>query len=688
MPIRHARALARVLAKMPVRIGAGELIVGYHPESTPPVDAPSRPTLVPSQDPLRLPRERAALQAGLFTSAAKTGHLTPDYPLLLSIGYGGIRDRVHAARRQASGAAASELDAMSIAVSAATAFVRRYARRARTLAQRADSSARAGELHTISECCEHVATQAPRCLREALQLLWFTFLIQCIEEGESTAAFALGRFDQYLFPFWQADREAGRSVEELTELVACFWVKLNEFAGLQVLNLTIGGSDGSGGDAANELSYVCLDLAREFRSPVPSLTVRWHAASAPDFLRRAVELAADGTGHPALYGEPAMVKSMRHAGVAPEDAIDVVPGGCVELGVQGCCYPWVGNFFNLPKCLELALHNGVDPRTGVQIGPQTGSVAALDTFGQVLDAYRCQVDALLELMAHSDNTTDQLAGSCNPYPFLSSIVQDCIARGRDIAAGGARYNFTEVQGVGIAHVVDSLLNLRRFVYEQRAIGLDTLVSALAADFAAAEPLQRRLAGAVPAYGQHTDATAEMARAVVHHFYDSVERFSGPRGGRFRPGLLVWTLYDHWADSVGALPDGRRRGDALVSSIGPRDGVVAGSPTSVVQDAMAFDHFRCVGGLTMNLRFDASVTRTGHGLQALERLIDVYFREGGLQLQINVVDDAVLREAQARPEKHTDLTVRVSGFSARFVTLSRRMQDEIIARAQLAVHDSG
>jgi formate C-acetyltransferase len=710
--VRLALALENLLRQLPVEIQAGELIVGLHPESEPPATPPAWMSLMPSQEPRRRPEERAALSAGVFTSGHKTGHLTPNFRRLLASGFDGVLQQIEAPRPEATAAQRCEREAMAIAVRAASHLSERYAECARGLAAGEADPTRRAELETVAVVCQHVAHGPARGLQEALQLTWFAYLIECMEEGESTAAFALGRFDQYLWPYWQADRAAGLSRDAAAELVACFWVKLNEFSGLQVLNLTLGGTASAGGsgtetpvrssaftrseavasapgraaagggDAVNELSFVCLELMDEFRSFIPSLSVRWHAGLDPRFFRRATALATRGFGQPAFYGDPAVIQAMTAAGVAARDAVDVVPGGCVELGVEGCCHPWVGNFFNLPKCLELALHDGVEPRTGERLGPATGRLAALGTFAALCAAYERQVAYFLELMAGSDNTTDALAGEYSPFPFLSALVDDCSERGLDITQGGARYNFTEVQGIGLAHVVDSLLNLRHLVYETAEIGLEDIVAKVDADFQGDDSLRRRLQSLRPAYGHGDPAAQELVRRVAHGFFTAVERSSNPRGGPHRAGLLVWTLYHEWADCVGPLPDGRRRGQALVSSSGPRAEVVIDSPTSVRHDGTAFDHWRCTGALTLNLRFSHAAVANDNGLAALEALLRVYFEKGGMQVQINVADSALLRAAQANPAAHADLVVRVSGFAARFVTLSARMQDEIIARTEL------
>lgn len=681
--VRLALALDNVLRNMPVEIQPDELIVGLHPLAEPPDSWPAWVDLMPDQDPLRLPEERAALHAGVFSSANKRDHLTPDFPRLLAEGFDGVLSRVERHRTNQTGPQRVEREAMAIALRAASAFIERYARLAAEASAHEESPVRRGELATIAEVCRRIAHEPARNLHEAVQLMWFGYLIECVENSEGTGAFALGRFDQNLWPYWKADRDAGCDRAALAELAASFWVKLNEFPGLQVLNMTIGGSDRDGKDAVNELSFVCLELMDGFRSLVPSLSVRWHPQIDRSFFRQAVELSTKGFGQPAIYGDPACIKAMINAGANPRDAADVVPGGCVELGMQGCCHPWVGNFFNLPKCFELLLHDGIDPQTGRRLGPATGAPVALVTFDLLLEAYNRQVSYFLELMVRSDNTTDSLAGQFAQAPFLSSIIDDCIERGMDMSQGGARYNFTEIQGIGIAHVVDSLLNIRTLVYDTGEMTLTELVAKLDNGFEGDGPLRRRLMLMKPAYGDHSAASSGMARTIVHAFFGQCERFTNPRAGPFRPGLLVWTLYDGWADTVGALPDGRRRGEAMVTGIGPRSETAIDTPTSVIQAATSFDHYRCTGGLTLNLRFDETLARTRQGVDAIMSLMETYFNRGGMQLQVNVVDSALLREAREHPEAYADLLVRVSGFCAHFVDLSARAQEEFIARAELA-----
>ena len=285
-------------------------------------------------------------------------------------------------------------------------------------------------------------------------------------------------------------------------------------------------------------------------------------------------------------------------------------------------------------------------------------------------------------MTISENTTDRHFGASSAFPFLSTIVDDCINNGVDINQGGARYNFTEIQAVGIAHVVDSLLNINALVYKSGELSLDSLLRSMATEFESDEPLRLRLRSMRPCYGDGSDESKLIARRVVHCFFDEVDRYANPRGGVFRPGLLVWTLHEQWADSVGSLPDGRVRGELLVNSIGPRDSAGVSSPTSVIRSCTSFDHWRCAGGLTLNLRFDEKMVSDEAGLEAVQAALEVYFASGGLQVQINVVSSETLRSAQRDPESYRDLVIRISGFSARFIGLSRRMQDELIERIEL------
>ena len=680
--IRQAKALAHTLDHLTLGIEPEELIVGLHPKREEPLDCPRYEWPRPSPD--LSDAQPKAQAASVYTSGPKTAHLAIDVPKLLRLGFGGLKaeidERLNAG---ATGEAAEFLEGARISVAAATRFVWRYRDLAACMAEREPEPGRAAELAEIARTCDAVAEGPPQSFRQAVQLVWFEYLVRCLELGRSHGAYGLGRIDQALCPFYERDVAAGDiSPEAAEELLACLFVKLDAIERhLSVIAMTIGGTDGGGRDACNEVTRLVLRAAGRTRLPCLNISFRWHPGVDPATWRLALETVAAGGAQPAFYGDAVVRASVEHAGVSPADAVDALPVGCVELSVQGKTNPWVGNFFNLAKCLELAVHGGRDPASGTQIGPVT---AVPDSFEALLTAYKRQTRHFLELMIDSDNKHDTLEMTWRPLPFVSALIDDCLATGKHLTGGGARYNFTEVQGVGIADVADSLMAVRRHVFGEDAVTWDELVAALRDNFEGHEPLRQRLRTRTTHYGTDEAEADALAREVVEHFYACVEGHRNPRGGTFHPGLLVWTLHANWADSTGALPSGRQRGEPLVSSIGPRPGCDREGPTAVIKSATAFDHVPCVGGLTLNLSLDTASLLTGEGLDRLGDLLATYFERGGMQVQLNAISREQLLEAQAHPDTSPPLVVRVTGFSADFLTLGKTIQDEIIRRTEHAV----
>ena len=675
--LRQAKALAHTLEHLTVGIGPDELVVGLHPKSDAPMACPPFEWARPAPD--LSDEQRRAQAAGVYTSGPKIAHLAIDVPKLLRFGFGGVRGEAEERLAGASGEAADFYEAARITLAGASRFVRRYAGLADSLAEEEDDPAQRAEYREIARTCGVVAEGPPRTFREAVQLLYLEYLVRGFEIGRSHGAYGLGRIDQALGPLYERDLAAGRTTPDAAEeLLCCLFVKLDAIQrGLSVIAMTVGGADLDGDDVCNGVTRLVLQAAARTRMPCLNIAFRWHPGVDPVTWRLALETATSGGAQPAFYSDAVIRAAAEHAGVSREDAVDALPVGCVELSVQGRTNPWVGNFFNLAKCLELALHGGHDPVSGQQVGPASGVPA---TFEELLAAYEATVRRFLELMIDSENRHDAIEMAWRPQPFVSSLLDDCLATGKHLTAGGCRYNFTELQGVGIANVVDSLLAVRHHVFEG-SVGYAELLAALAANFEGREPLRQRLRRQTPHYGSDEPEADALAREVVHHFYACVEGHSNPRGGTFHPGLLVWTLHDQWADATGALPDGRRRGEPLVNSIGPTPGFDAAGPTAAIKSATAFDHTPCVGGLTLNLSLHAESLRSPDGLDRLSDLLATYFGRGGMQVQLNAVSRERLLEAQAHPETSPPLVVRVTGFSADFLTLSRTMQDEIIRRTQ-------
>ena len=673
--LRQAKALAHTLEHLTVGIEPDELIVGLHPKREEPLECPRFEWPRPAPD--LSDEQRLAQAVGVYTSSPKIAHLAIDVPKLLRLGFGGLRAEIEGRLAGATGEAAEFYEAAGISVGAASRFILRYAGLADHPAD--EAAARSEELREIARTCDAVAEGPPQTFRQAVQLLYFEYLVRGFEISRSHGAYGLGRIDQALGPLYERDIGEGRIAPDAAEeLLACLFVQLDAIqSGLSVIAMTIGGADLDGRDVCNEVTRLVLRAAARTRMPCLNVSFRWHPKVDAASWRLALETAAAGGAQPAFYSDAVIRAAVERAGVSREDAVDALPVGCVELSVQGRTNPWVGNFFNLAKCLELALHGGCDPVSEQQVGPPTPPPR---TFDELLAAYKSTVRHFLELMIDSENRHDAIEMTWRPQPFVSSLLDDCLASGKHLTAGGARYNFTELQGVGIANVVDSLLAVRRHV-PGGGVAWEELLAALRDDFEGREPLRQRLRSRTPHYGSDEPEADALAREVVHHFYACVEGHRNPRGGTFHPGLLVWTLHDHWAGSTGALPDGRRRGEPLVNSIGPTPGFDRGGPTAVVKSATAFDHAPCVGGLTLNLSLHAAALATDEGLGRLGELLVTYFERGGMQVQLNAVSRQQLREAQAHPDTSPPIVVRVTGFSADFLTLSRTMQDEIIRRTE-------
>ena len=689
--MRQAKAFAHLLNNVPISIFPGELIVGAHPKGVP-SEAENQLLEEASKywqgkgirdrvAPILTHEEKAAIHARVYTSSSKTGHMTPDFEEVLRLGLRGIREEVsHGIKNlklsdPVRSKKATFLQAAAITLDAACSFAQRYADEASRLAEIEDNPERKDELIRVSQICRRVPREPAQTFHEACQVTWFIHLLVCFELSESHGAFAPGRFDQYVYPCYKKSIESGEITEAAAaEMLDCLWIKFNEIGSEIPETMTLGGKN-----ADNELTILCMDSTERLRVLNPSLMLRYHDDTPDTVMDRACNLIKTGMGFPQLYNDDLMCRSMLYAGVSKEDADDAVPGGCVELSIAGRTNPWVGNFFNLPKCLLLALNNGIDPGSDQQVGLQTGTSDDLETFDSVMNSYKNQVAYFMELMAASENSYDVAQAEVTPFPFLSSVVRDCIKDGVDITAGGARYDFTEAQGVGIANTADSLAAIKKLVFQERRISLSLLVAAMKGNFEDHEDLRQMLLNDAPKYGNNEPFVDEIAEEIVYNFYQEVEKYSNPRGGKFLPGLLTWTLADGFGSATGATPDGRKNGEVFSDSIGAAQGRDAEGPTALIRSITRMDYTPVVGGLSFNMKFTPAMLSTDDSVQKLQSLIDTYFKLGGMQVQINVINRDTLMEAQRSPEKYRSLIVRVSGWSARFTTLSKALQNDVIAR---------
>ncbi|MGQ9589147.1 MAG: trans-4-hydroxy-L-proline dehydratase [Planctomycetota bacterium] len=593
-------------------------------------------------------------------------------------------------------AKAQELKAMDIAAEAIIRFAERHAERARELAAAEKNGERKAELERIAEVCSHVPAHAPRDFHEALQAYWFVHL-GIITELNGWDSMSPGRLDQHLLPFYEkgiADGSLTRN--SAAELLECLWIKFaNQPAPPKVgvtaaesgtytdfANISTGGLRPDGSDGVNEVTFLILDVIDEMRLVQPSTNVQLSAKNPDAFLERAVRIIRQGWGQPSVFNADRVVEELLRQGKRIEEARAGGTSGCVETGAFGKESYILTGYFNLPKILEIALQDGVDPRTGKRIGPQTGSPAGFRSFEDVFRAFRAQLRHFMDVKIRGNQVVERLYAEHMPAPFLSTVIDDCIAKGKDYNAGGARYNTSYVQGVGLGTVTDSLAAIKHHVFERRSITMADLLTVLAEDFRDCEKIRALLLSKTPKYGNDDDAADDILRAVFEAYFEAVDGRPNTKGGVYRVNLLPTTSHVYFGSVTGATPDGRKAREPLSEGISPVQGADRHGPTAVMKSAAKIDHAR-TGGTLLNMKFSPSVLEGDEGVEKLARLIRSYFRLGGHHVQFNVITAETLRAAQREPEKHRDLIVRVAGYSDYFCDLPQALQDEIIARTEHA-----
>ena len=586
-----------------------------------------------------------------------------------------------------------ELAAMAIAADAVIRFAGRHADLADDLAASETDPTREAELRTIAAICRRVPAYPPRTFREALQMYWFVHL-GVISELNTWDSFNPGRLDQHLLPFYQSETaSATLTPGQAKELLACFWIKFNNQPAPPKVGITeeqsgtyqdfalinVGGVRPDGADASNDLSCLMLDVVEEMQLIQPSVCVQVSSCTPDPLVRRAAEVIRTGLGQPSLFNTDVIVQEMLHDGKTLEDARAGGPSGCVTVSAFGKESCTLTGYINWPKILELACFAGVDPQTGRRVGPDTGDPRTFGSFEQFFEAYRRQLRFFVDTKIAGNNYIERLYATTMPAPYMSILMDDCIEKARDYHDGGARYNPTYIQGVGLGTLTDALAAVRHHVYERRTVAMDTLLAAMEADFADADDLRRTLATRSPTYGNDDAATDALATQAFEAYYAMLDGRPNTKGGRYRVNLLPTTVHLYFGAVTGALPNGRRAGVPVSEGISPTQGVDVHGPTAVMKSAACIDHAR-TGGTLLNLKFCPQVLE-GEGVQRLAELVRGYFCLGGHHVQFNVVDANTLRAAQNDPDAHRNLIVRVAGYSDYFVDVGRGLQDEIISRTE-------
>ena len=676
------------------------------------------------------------------------GHVSVDYRKVLTKGYRGIIEEAKAALAKLDVSDGDYVQranfehAVIESCEAVIEYAKRYAALASSLAKRESDPVRRAELETIASNCKKVPEFPATSFYEACQSFWFVqLLLQVESSGHSISP---GRFDQYMYPFFKRDLEAGKiSREAAQELIDCIWVKLNDinkvrdaasadgFAGYGMFqNLIVGGQDRQGLDATNDLSYMCLEASMHVPLPQPSISIRVWNGSPEDLLIKAAALTRLGTGLPAYYNDEVMIPSIMARGLSLEDARDYCIIGCVEPQCGAKTDGWHdAAFFNMCRPLELVFSSGID--RGKRIGPDTGDVANMKSFDEFFNAYKAQQAYMIKLLVNANNAIDAAHAVRCPLPFESSMVDDCIARGKSLQEGGAIYNFTGPQGFGIANNTDGLTAIRKLVFEEGKFTLAELRDALRANFGypisgkAAEkltyevslelakegiPCTKELIRAIfdeittgkrfgeennkryreikrmidedaPKYGNDIREIDLFAREVANTYTREVEKYKNYRGGVFQAGLYPVSANVPLGAQTGATPDGRLAYTPIADGIGPASGRDVKGPTATANSVSRLEQDVASNGTLFNQKFHPSALEGMSGLTKFIALIRSYFDQKGMHMQFNVVTRETLLDAQKNPEKYKTLVVRVAGYSALFTTLSKSLQDDIINRTE-------
>jgi len=739
VPVQRAMAFATLMEKKTITIGEGELIVGE--KGPAPKVAPTYPELCcHSLDDLDIldsrpktsfkvePETRrayetqvipfwggkslrdllfremtdewkAAYEAGIFTEFMEQrapGHTVLDgkiyrkgmldFIVEIDARLAGL-DFLHDAEAYAK---QEELKAMRICAAALIRFGERYADEAHKQAQLEKDPRRRTELEKIAEVCTHIPGHSPRDFHEALQYYWFVHL-GVTTELNTWDSFCPGHLDRHLVPFYDRSQN-GREYYE--ELLQCFWIKFNNQPAPPKVGVTaaesgtytdfaqinLGGLLADGSDGVNDVTYLLLDVIEEMRLLQPSSSIQVSKKNPDRFIKRAARIIRTGFGQPSVFNADLVVQEMVRVGKSLADARDGGTSGCVETGAFGKEAYILTGYFNIPKILELALHDGLDPRTGKQPGPHTGDPRAFATFDDLFTAFEKQMLHFLDIKVRGNNVIERLYAAYMPAPFLSLLVDDCILKGRDYHDGGPRYDSSYIQGVGMGTITDCLSAIKTHVFEQKTMTMSELLAIMDTDFVGHERERLALVNKTPRYGNDNDAADELLVRVFEAYFNAIDGRKNTRGGTYHINLLPTTCHIYFGSVTGATPDGRRAWAPLSEGISPVQGADRHGPTAVLKSAAKMDHVR-TGGTLLNQKFTPALLADETGLEALVQLIRSYFKLDGHHIQFNVVDAGTLRNAQKNPEQYRDLIVRVAGYSDYFCDLSEALQEEIIARTE-------
>lgn len=588
----------------------------------------------------------------------------------------------------------SELEAMEICCDAIIIYGKRYAEYARALAAKSKDKNEKEELLLIAENCDIVPAKKPQNYHQALQMYWFVH-VAVTTELNIWDAFSPGRLDQHLYPFYKRDIENGiLSKERSRELLECFWIKFNNQPAppkvgvtlkesstyTDFVNINTGGITKDGSDGVNEVSYLILDTMDELKILQPSSNVQISRKTPQKFLKRACEISRKGWGQPAFYNTEAIVQELLQMGKSIEDARGGGASGCVETGAWGKeCYNLTG-YLNLPKILQITLYNGFDNMSGKQIGLELGYAKDFENYEQLFQAFKKQLNYIIDIKIKGNNIIEAIYSKNMPSPFLSIIIDDCILKGMDYNSGGARYNTSYIQGVGIGTITDCLSAIKYNVFDKKKFTMEQLINAMDDNYENHEFIRGLILNKTPKYGNDDDYSDSIMKEVFESFYLEVTGRKNVKGGVYRIDMLPTTCHIYFGEVIGATANGRLKNKPVSEGISPEKGADINGPTAVIKSAAKMDHLK-TGGTLLNQKFTPEVVSGEGGLSNMANLIKTYFNFEGHHIQFNVIDRKTLLNAQNNPDEYKDLIVRVAGYSDHFNNLSKVLQDEIIERTE-------
>ena len=587
-----------------------------------------------------------------------------------------------------------QLKAMAIASDAIVCYANRHAEQLERIAATEKNEVRLNELLDMIRICRKVPAQAPETFHEALQHYWFMHL-GVITELNPWDSFNPGRLDQHLYPFYQKEIADGTlTKEKAIELLHAFWIKFNNHPSPPKMGVTaeesntytdfslinLGGIKEDGSDAVNELSYIILDVIEEMRLLQPSSMVQISKKTPQQFLKRAINIVKTGFGQPSIFNTDTIVQQLLSHGKSLVDARNGGASGCVETGAFGTEAYTLSGYFNLNKVLEITLNNGFDPRTKMRVGSETDNPQTFKSFDELYSAFEQQLNYFIDVKIEGNNIIEKLYADFMPVPFLSTIIDDCISNAKDYNAGGARYNTSYIQGVGLGSITDNLTAIRQWIFDRKKISFSELLKILSENYENSEEVLYKMVYETPKWGNNNDYADRHAVQVFNSFYRAVTGRPSARGGTFRINMLPTTCHVYFGKVIGAMPDGRLAGEPLSEGISPVQGADSNGPTSVLLSAAKIDHVK-TGGTLLNQKFTPSFFSGDEAIDKLASLVRTYFKLDGHHIQYNVVDANTLRDAQKFPEKYRDLIVRVAGYSDYFNDLGEALQNEIIRRTE-------